>query len=452
MIEKEIIQKLILFNIDAKDVEVATSIFGKQNTEDRVKALQDLDIDSLNINKTLLIMSYLHLYASLHLKDVTTDSQLTKLRSLLNISDDFTKAYSLALTQLDMTRVLNGRSALEAIVEPVDEVSFWITNLVYLLMNEGSYIQKKVLHNLDNNIYEHPSDKEALDTLEGTPGLEFLVRKFNEYGLERLSKINYTGSNIKVTETNFPQVYKALAVVCTTLDVSPMPDLYIKTEFINAWTMGVEKPIIVLASGCIGLLTYDELLFILGHEVGHIKSQHILYHQMADTLPILSDLLGSVTLGIGNLLSVGLEIALLNWYRKSEFTADRAGLLACQNIDAASTAMMKLAGAPVKYYSSLDPEEFRKQAKEFEGFDEDNLDKVAKVVSVMFSDHPWTVMRGHELYKWIDSGEYDSIMKGKITYKSLSSSVGFVDSFCTNCGFKLRDNMLFCTECGQKRN
>ena len=41
---------------------------------------------------------------------------------------------------------------------------------------------------------------------------------------------------------------------------------------------------------------------------------------------------------------------------------------------------------------------------------EQNLDKIAKTLSVMLSTHPWTVMRGSELYKWVESGHYDNIL------------------------------------------
>ena len=94
-------------------------------------------------------------------------------------------------------------------------------------------------------------------------------------------------------------------------------------------------------------------------------------YQMAQVVPLMGELLSSVTLGLGGLFSTGIQVALLNWQRKAEFTADRAGLLACQNVEAATTVMMKLAGAPPRFYGSLKAEDFKRQAKEFEGFDED---------------------------------------------------------------------------------
>ena len=33
------------------------------------------------------------------------------------------------------------------------------------------------------------------------------------------------------------------------------------TDFINGFTIGVEKPMIIISSGSVGLLSYDELLF-----------------------------------------------------------------------------------------------------------------------------------------------------------------------------------------------
>ena len=52
------------------------------------------------------------------------------------------------------------------------------------------------------------------------------------------------------------------------------------------------------------------------------------------------------------------------WFRKSELSCDRAGLLAGQDVDAARRALMKLAGGP--YLSELNPDAFREQAHEYD--------------------------------------------------------------------------------------
>jgi Zn-dependent protease with chaperone function len=282
----------------------------------------------------------------------------------------------------------------------------------------------EILHGLISWQYEHPLDRKALQVLNGTPGLEMVVRKFNQYALEKICKVQYTGSNVKVNEKNFPDVYEVFRQACLRLNLEREPDMYISWDYqINACTMGVENPIIVLNSGCVDLLEQGEMLFVIGHELGHIKSQHILYHQMARVLPLIGDLIGKATFGIGELLSTGLQLTLLHWARMSEFTADRAGLLACQNQDDAIRAFIKIAGVPQKYFNQALTEDFIAQAKEFEGYDFDSLERVAKIISILGQSHPWTVVRAAELISWVESGDYENIIDECKARKELENLV-----------------------------
>jgi Zn-dependent protease with chaperone function len=206
-------------------------------------------------------------------------------------------------------------------------------------------------------------------------------------------------------------LYEVFKDACDVICISNQPDLYLQWGHeINGFTAGVEKPIIVLNSGCIDLLSRDELLFVITHELGHLKNRHVLYYQTASFLPAIAQMIGNVTLGIGSLLTSGVKIALLNWSRMSELTADRAGLLGCQNPKVAVNTLVKMAGLPQSYYSRALVEDFIQQAKEFDSYDNDSLDQIAKVFGIVNQSHPWTVMRAAELFKWIDSGEYDQIL------------------------------------------
>ena len=301
--------------------------------------------------------------------------------------------------------------------------------------------------------YEHPLDRKALENLKGTPGLETLVRKFNKYSMDKILKVSHTGSNLKINEKMFPELYNIFQEACQRLNIDYHPELYIIQEpKINAFAAGVEEPIVVITSGAYDLLDKDELIFILGHELGHIKSEHVLYHQMASYLPYIGDVIGSATLGLGSLISTSLELALLNWKRKSEFTSDRAGFLCCQNFESVITAMMKIGGAPPEVYNRLDYKAFLEQAGEFEGFDQDNFDKFAKIVSVITESHPWTVMRAAEIDNWQKYGGYDDIMTRKISAKTplYLEDKNNESIFCTECGTKISQTQKFCTKCGSK--
>jgi Zn-dependent protease with chaperone function len=290
----------------------------------------------------------------------------------------------------------------------------------------------------------------ALNVLENTPGLGLLIKKCNEYGLERLLRIQFTGSNLCVNPDNFPEIYEKVDEACKILDVPIRPEIFITAEGnINAFLAGVEHPLLVLTSSAIDQLTDDELLFVIGHEIGHMKSGHVLYYQMAEYFHVIAAMIGKATLGIGSLLSTPMQIALLNWKRTSEFTSDRAGLLVCQDANVAIGAMIKLAGLPRKYFGKFNADDFIAQAKDFAGFDVSRLDWLAKAVSIMGQSHPWTVMRASEFLCWIDSGEYDRVLKMPHEAPALPPPITAV-RFCVNCGGPLAGSEAFCPGCGAK--
>ncbi len=271
--------------------------------------------------------------------------------------------------------------------------------------------ERVVLTALSALEYEHPEDHKLLEALRGNAMLEKPFKLFVEYDIERFIKVQYTGSNIRVTKQNIPFVYKAVETACRILQVEKMPEIYIQQGFsVNACTTGIENPIIILNAGSLSLLTYEELLFIIGHEVGHIKSQHLMYHMMGQALPYLAEIASQMTLGIGGIISIGLQISLYNWYRKSELTADRAGLLVCQDHKVAISALMKCAGYPPKFYDTMNEEDFLKQVEQFESLDTEAYNKVVKVLSTLYQTHPWTVLRAKELNLWFKQGEYDGIL------------------------------------------
>ena len=122
----------------------------------------------------------------------------------------------------------------------------------------------------------------------------------------------------------------------------------------------------------------------------------------------------------------------------SEFTADRAGLLACQNIDAAVSAIIKMSGLPLKYFEKMDKDSFIKQATEFRGSFSGFTDNVIKTLTIAGSTHPWTVLRAAELLTWYDSGDYQRILNSTETCK------------CAECGMQIPSDAKKCPYCGNE--
>ncbi|GAA6620704.1 M48 family metallopeptidase [Scytonema sp. NUACC26] len=274
---------------------------------------------------------------------------------------------------------------------------------------------RKEFTGLKTEVYEHPFDRKALVSLERTPVLPLLLKKVNEYGIDKLLWMQIIGNDFKVTTSNFPHLNDAFVEACKILDIAPIPELYLQrgTGYIKAYAVGVNKPVVGINLEGMEWLSHNELLFLFGHQVALIKGKYLAYQQLASVMPIVKNLISSTTLGLGGLAANGLEIALYNWIVMARFTADRAGLLACQNVDVAITALMKLGGLPDEYLNEDTIDDFVKQARSFTVSNLNRLGQLTKTFSFMEYQLPWTVMRASELLKWVDSGDYQNLIQGK---------------------------------------
>ena len=307
---------------------------------------------------------------------------------------------------------------------------------------------RKRIRELNSREYEHPFDKTTLEKLEAIPILPKIIKKLYEKSFERIDRLQNTGSYLKINNDNLQKVYSLYSEACAILDIKKIPDLFISFDpRINGYTSGVEKPFIVLTSGAIDLLDDDELMFLIGHELGHIKARHVLYTVMAQNFSLVANLLGNLTFGIGGVAATGVEIALLHWYRMSELSCDRAGLLTCQSKKAAINFFIKL-NLPSSYNHATFQESFLKQAKDFEALDFDSLNKFFKIASTLDMTHPWSVMRASELVNWQESGDYDQILN---TNRSFQEKIERSD-FCPNCGSRIDLKDKYCGGCGASIN
>lgn len=286
---------------------------------------------------------------------------------------------------------------------------------------------------LDTKSYEHPFDAKALQAFKILPGADKVTNFVMNWTTIKWLTVQLAGSNYHVTEKSCPELFKQVKSIADILDLQRLPEIYTEWGyFVNAYTTGYDDAtLLVIYSGAIDLMSEKELNYIIGHEMGHIKSGHVLYHVMAQKF---AEIVANFSLAAPFIEP--LCLALNYWVRMSEFTADRAGLLACQDLDAALKAIIKMAGLPGKFFSSMGKEAIIEQAKEFEQRYGGFADKAIKTISILDDSHPWTVMRAAELVKWVDSGEYEKVLnkyKGKTC--SICGNVEVQDATeCSVCG------------------
>jgi Zn-dependent protease with chaperone function len=261
--------------------------------------------------------------------------------------------------------------------------------------------------------WEHPADRAALQALRAVPGVDEVIRKILALlGGERGIRLLFQGNAVRVGPAQFPRLWHLHTEVCTTFDWPDVPQLYVsQTPFFNAGAYGVDTPFIVIHSAALELLDDDELRVLLSHEMGHVMSGHALYRTIAAVLAIIS--LGALPM-LASLVVLPVRLAFLEWSRKSELSADRAGLLGAQDIVVAQRVDMKMAGGGrgEGFAGQMKVDAFMQQAHEYAASGE-GLDVVYKVLSTLALTHPMHTVRAAELQRWVTTGEYDRILRGE---------------------------------------
>lgn len=267
-----------------------------------------------------------------------------------------------------------------------------------------------VLPGISSRAWEHPADKGALVALRKLKGFDTLLKTLSGLVNERSVRLMLLGSSVRADERNFARLHRLLADVAAVLDCQDVPELYVRASpTFNAFTIGMNKPIIVVNSGLVELIGEDddEMRFLLGHELGHAMSGHSVYRTLLMRLLALTGVLYAIP---GGALGVrAITAALMEWSRKSELSADRAGLLAGQNPAAATRFHMKLASGG--HIEDLDATSFFAQGNEYTET-EDFRDSLLKVFLVENQTHPFAVVRAAELRRWTEAGEYTAILGG----------------------------------------
>jgi Zn-dependent protease with chaperone function len=285
--------------------------------------------------------------------------------------------------------------------------------------------------------FQHQLDRQATVNLKKIKGFDWLVGKFIEYGFERVDYITHIGSGLRVGPRQMATHYAMLRECCDILDVAE-PELYVMEGDVNAYTSGHNHPFIILETGLLELMDDDEVMAVIAHELGHIKCGHVLYKTMARVITPLIEVAGAV----GKVAGIGIEAALSTWDRRSELSADRAALLAMQNVNPCITMLMKIAGGTTRHAHALDSQQFLNQARAYhEGLDQKTSDRFYRFIASMGSTHPFPVARARALDEWTVSPEYQAILAGD--FKNVQP-VPVKAKLCPTCGGQWPTDELFC--------
>lgn len=250
-------------------------------------------------------------------------------------------------------------------------------------------------HKQDALNFAHPIDAGIIKVLDNKAVNE-LFEKYVDASVD-LSMGLALSSSVKVSETTNPEIYYVIKDCSEKLNI-PIPYTVISSSVkgINAQTAGTDEfAFIAVSSLLTALFNEDEQKFVLGHECGHIALGHVVYHTAISTIGTL----GSLVPIVGNVLASTIQFPLNAWSRRSEISADRAGLICCGDLRTAKRSLLRLE-AGFMSVDNIDIDEYLDNSMKFRK--NNSLGKFTE----LFNEHPIIPKRIEALELFANSKKY----------------------------------------------
>jgi Zn-dependent protease with chaperone function len=268
--------------------------------------------------------------------------------------------------------------------------------------------------------FTSPGDRSNLIALKGTEPLPQIVKRVvapagakSAYWLARHAR-----------RIGPPSRLDTLIRACgETLGLESLPKAYVApSNQVNAFTTGMDdSPILVISSATLEALDYMQMEGLLAHELAHVRSKHVLYHTLAESLASgVQFVAPTLTTGV---LALPIRMLLLAWYRESEVSADRAALLVTGDYRAFESLMVGL--------------------MTYNGPAAGGGGSIAELLQT----HPNMDHRVRLAREYYGSEEYKKA-RAKL---NVVEALGALATLCRNCGTMLPRSEVFCPNCGQSR-
>ncbi len=203
------------------------------------------------------------------------------------------------------------------------------------------------------------------------------------------------GSALPVDEVRTPELAQLVEGCELKLQPGPVETYVVDKDVMNAYTFGLGNPkALVLYAPLTQVMTPGELQFIIGHEMGHVALGHTWLNTIVGGLAGIPAPFGA---------AVVLYAAFRWWNRMCEFSADRAGLLACGDLNLAVSALVKLAAPEIR-----NQYDFERVLAALDAQD----DAVSNRIAEAFQTHPMLIRRIDRLREYAQTEEYRALQMG----------------------------------------
>lgn len=257
------------------------------------------------------------------------------------------------------------------------------------------YTQSLSKADLDSLVYDQ--DRDRLLELLKDPAIQkaYDHLKWNNPVVQ--SRKHLLKTSLRLTPKLAPKLY-AIGKRCAKalmLQVGIEFFVYQDTRFNAACYPPTDDTVyIMITSGLLESFTEDELSFVIGHEIGHAIFLHHKYpaHSLMD---VGKDYLSPLH-----------AMKLYAWKRDNEISADRAGLLCCQDFNVAAKTFFKLSSGVTSNRLDFNLEEYIDQYREL-------ASELASSSSIdpedWYKSHPFSPMRIKALELFEKSDTYQRL-------------------------------------------
>ncbi len=326
---------------------------------------------------------------------------------------------------------------------------------------DGVQKNLRIFPGISGSSFQHSDDSSASSALQGVPLFPQLFSMLNSNYLDQKNRMGHLTYELRLGPTQGAALYSKCVQACRILDLPQLPEFYLNTHpMINAYSSGVNQPIVSLSYGCVAHLSEAELLAVIGHELGHIKCHHGFNQSLASLFAQAG------VSGISNIVPVigatavfGFRAALGHWSRMAEFSCDRAAILVVQDPQVVAGLIAKIAGFYAGVVPDFNFESLYTQLDDYDKYDQNAWQSLVKLEKVIFDSidesntHPSPVLRIKRILDWGKSDHYEDILAGKYTSESsatLSATPMTNTIRCASCGTALQHDAKFCSRCGHR--
>lgn len=198
---------------------------------------------------------------------------------------------------------------------------------------------------------------------------------------------------LRVSAKETPDLFRLVQDCVNKLRPGSIEAIVVRSNQLNAYTFGLNDPkVVVLFEPLFQVMDESELHFVVGHELGHVALGHTWLNTLLGGMAGLPPSIGAAAI---------MALAFRGWNRACEFSADRAGLIACGSLSKATSALVKLVAHNVRT-----PAQIEQALKVIDKEDE----SLGNVLAETLSTHPMIIHRVEHLRQFAASAEYKKIM------------------------------------------